>query len=104
MLSSVAMSIIASISSAAGRLPGEATPSPAATAGNQVRYVDPASVSPGAIGLGLIVFLGFATFFLSLSMNKQLKKIDFDESGSLPNAAADEVPDADVVHLPKNSQ
>jgi len=43
------------------------------------RYVDPSVVGPGLIGFVLFVGLGVATFFLWRSMNKQLKRIDFDE-------------------------
>jgi hypothetical protein len=40
----------------------------------------PASkVSPGWLGLAVVVLLGIATWLLIRSMNKQLKKIDFDE-------------------------
>jgi hypothetical protein len=36
-------------------------------------------VSPGWLGLGVVVVLGIATWLLLRSMNKQLKKIDFEE-------------------------
>ena len=37
------------------------------------------TVSPGGIGFLLFALLGLGTFLLWLSMNKQLKRIDFDE-------------------------
>ena len=37
-------------------------------------------VAPGLIGFLVVAALGVATWFLIKSMNKQLKKIDFDES------------------------
>ena len=46
------------------------------------------NVSPGAIGLIIFVSLGLGTFFLWRSMNKQLKRIDFDE-GVQPDNAVD---------------
>ena len=46
------------------------------------------NVSPGAIGLVIFILLGLGTFFLWRSMNKQLKRIDFDE-GVQPADAVD---------------
>ena len=46
------------------------------------------NVSPGAIGLVIFIALGLGTFFLWRSMNKQLKRIDFDE-GVQPTDAVD---------------
>jgi len=37
-------------------------------------------VAPGLLGFLVVAALGVATWFLIKSMNKQLKKIDFDES------------------------
>jgi hypothetical protein len=37
-------------------------------------------VTPGLLGFLVVAALGVATWFLIKSMNKQLKKIDFDES------------------------
>jgi hypothetical protein len=37
-------------------------------------------VTPGILGFLVVAALGVATWFLIKSMNKQLKKIDFDES------------------------
>lgn len=38
------------------------------------------STSPGAVGFFLFLALGVGTFLLWRSMNKQLKRVDFDES------------------------
>lgn len=46
------------------------------------------NVSPGAIGLVIFIALGLGTYFLWRSMNKQLKRIDFDE-GVSPGDAID---------------
>ena len=51
--------------------------------------VPPEKVSPGWLGLAVVVVLGVATWLLIRSMNKQLKKIDFDERDTeKPNGAA----------------
>jgi hypothetical protein len=60
------------------------SPNPAPT-----RIVDPQAVTPGLLGLVIFVALAVATFFLWRSMNKQLKRIDFDD-GSGDSAAAPE--------------
>jgi len=75
----------------------QASPEPSPT--RAPRYIDPSVVSPGLIGFVLFVGLGVATVLLWLSMNRQLKKINFDE-GTPPGAAAtdhdaDAGPDAD---------
>ena len=57
------------------------TPVPAPT--EPARYVDPSVVSPGLVGFFLFFGLGLATLLLWLSMNRQLKRIKFDDgSGS----------------------
>jgi hypothetical protein len=45
--------------------------------------VDPAKVKPGWIALVIVLLMGLATFLLWRSMNRQLKKVDFDD-GSRP--------------------
>ncbi len=55
------------------------TPSPP-----PVRYVDPQTVGPGLTGFVIFVFLCGAVFLLWKSMNKQLKKIDFEEESPRP--------------------
>jgi hypothetical protein len=47
------------------------------------------TVSPGLLGLGVVVALGVATWLLIRSMNRQLRKIDFDE-GDRPRKSTDE--------------
>lgn len=42
-------------------------------------------VSPGVLGFVVVALLGLALFFLIRSMNKQMRKIDFDD-GSGPAA------------------
>jgi hypothetical protein len=44
-----------------------------------VLAVDEDKVAPGLLGFLVVAALGVATWFLIRSMNKQLKKIDFDE-------------------------
>jgi hypothetical protein len=41
---------------------------------------DSDQVAPGLLGFLVVAAIGAATWFLIKSMNKQLKKIDFDES------------------------
>jgi hypothetical protein len=53
------------------------TPSP-----TPVRTIDPARVTPGLLGLGALLFLVIAGYFLARSMIKQFKKIDFDEEAT----------------------
>jgi hypothetical protein len=48
--------------------------------GLSVLALDPDRVAPGLLGFLVVAALGVATWFLIKSMNKQLKKIDFDES------------------------
>jgi len=36
-------------------------------------------VSPGVLGFCVVALLGLALFFLIRSMNKQMRKIDFDD-------------------------
>lgn len=50
-------------------------------AGMPVLAIDPATVKPGLLAFFVVAGLGVATFFLVRSMNKQLRKIDFDEGG-----------------------
>ena len=45
--------------------------------------VDPEDVKPGGLALVIVLLMGLATFLLWRSMNRQLKKVDFDD-GSRP--------------------
>jgi hypothetical protein len=47
------------------------------------------SVSPGGIGFFLFLLLGVGTFLLWRSMNKQLKRIDFDDGFVGPGSTVD---------------
>lgn len=53
-----------------------ATPSPSPS----TTEIDPARVTPGLLGLAALLFLAIATFFLWRNMNKQLTRVDFDET------------------------
>ena len=57
------------------------TPVPQPTA--PMNEVDPADLSPGLLGFLLFAGLAVAIVFLVLSMNRHLKKIDFDEDATV---------------------
>lgn len=46
--------------------------------------IDPTRVTPGVLGFAALVFLAIAVFVIWKSMNKQLKRIDFDEDAPPP--------------------
>ena len=50
-------------------------------------------VRPGWIALGLMVLMCVATFLLWMNMRKQIRKIDFDDSDSDPDAGDDAAAD-----------
>lgn len=54
-----------------------------------VLALDSDRVAPGLLGFLVVAALGVATWFLIKSMNKQLKKIDFDESETEVNGERD---------------
>lgn len=56
----------------------DATPSPSPTSNEP----DAALVSPGWLGFISLVFLGVTVFVIWKSLNRQLKKIDFDEAAT----------------------
>ena len=56
----------------------DATPSPSPSSNEP----DAALVSPGWLGFVSLVFLSVAIFVIWKSMNRQLKKIDFDEAAT----------------------
>ena len=51
----------------------------AAVHGPTVLAVDPAKVKPGWLALVILSLIGLATYLLWRSMNRQLKKVDFDD-------------------------
>jgi hypothetical protein len=77
------------------------SPSPSPTL-----QVDPDRVTPGALGFFSVVFLGVAIFFLWKSLNKQVKRVDFDEEHTYTRAkdrakyeASQESIDAELAEL-----
>ena len=56
----------------------DATPSPSPTSNEP----DASLVSPGWLGFAFLAFLSIAVFLLWKSMNRQFKKIDFDEAAT----------------------
>jgi hypothetical protein len=46
-----------------------------------VAAVDPAKVKPGWVAGVIVLLLGLATYLLWRSMNRQLKKVHFDDGG-----------------------
>jgi hypothetical protein len=53
--------------------------SAAAVHGPTVLAVDPAKVKPGWLALVILLLMGLATYLLWRSMNRQLKKVNFDD-------------------------
>ena len=45
---------------------------------------DPEIVTPGALGLAIVVALGVAVYFLYRSLNRQLGKVDFPDGEPAP--------------------
>jgi hypothetical protein len=71
-------------------------PSPLAVVRAVNLAVDEDKVTPGALGFLVVVVLGIATWLLVRSMNKQMKKVDFEErTAGDPGAAprSDDDPD-----------
>ena len=61
-----------------------ATPTPTPTRPPTPVLIDPTRVTPGVLGFSALVFLAIAVFVIWKSMNKQLKRIDFDEDAPPP--------------------
>ncbi len=61
-----------------------ATPTPTPTPPPTPVLIDPTRVTPGVLGFAALVFLAIAVFVIWKSMNKQLKRIDFDEDAPPP--------------------
>lgn len=66
----------------------------------QLAALEEDKVTPGLLGFTVVAVLALATWFLLKSMNKQLKRVNFDETaGSRPAAEATDgeaAPDADA--------
>lgn len=59
-------------------------------------------VSPGVLGFVVVALLGLALFLLIRSMNKQMRKIDFDDgSGAAPEQPE---PKAEAKAEPTNGE
>jgi hypothetical protein len=50
-----------------------------ALAAEAVTAVDKSKVTPGVLGFLVVALLGVATWLLIRSMNRQLRKVDFEE-------------------------
>lgn len=70
--------------------PAAASPSPSPSAGP-----NPDLVSPGLLGFLSIVFLVVAVYFIGRGLNKQLRRVDFDEDAASAALTGDEAPAAD---------
>jgi hypothetical protein len=55
----------------------------------RVAAPDPEDVKPGGLALVIVLLMGLATYLLWRSMNRQLKKVDFDD-GSAPSDSGTE--------------
>ena len=53
-----------------------------------VLAVDPQKVKPGWLALVIVLLMGLATYLLWRSMNRQLKKVNFDDGSSGPAGSA----------------
>ena len=60
--------------------------------GPTVLAVDPAKVKPGWLALVIVLLMCLATYLLWRSMNRQLKKVHFDE-GSETSSEARKAPE-----------
>jgi hypothetical protein len=58
--------------------------------------IDPARVTPGVLGFLAILFMAVAVFFLWRSMNKQIKRIQFEGSVPVDPETADPTVGADA--------
>lgn len=46
----------------------------------------PEDVKPGGLALVIVLLMGLATYLLWRSMNRQLKKVDFDDGSATPDS------------------
>jgi hypothetical protein len=51
----------------------------------RVAAPDPEDVKPGGLALVIVLLMGLATYLLWRSMNRQLKKVDFDDGSAPPD-------------------
>jgi hypothetical protein len=58
-----------------------------------VLAVDKSRVTPGLIGFAVVALLGVATYLLIRSMNRQLRKVDFEEPRDDEDGAGPDGPD-----------
>ena len=56
------------------------------------KEVDADKVTPGLLGFVVFALIGLAAWGLMKSMNKQMKKIDFEEAPAVPKQTASAVP------------
>lgn len=76
-----------------------ATPTPSQTVDPRV-YSDPNSISPGMLGLASMIFLCVTVYVIWRGLNKQLKRINFEE-GAPRGPQRYQIPlMADPVNLP----
>lgn len=48
------------------------------------KELDESKVTPGLLGFGIFLLIGAAVGLLVRNMNKQIKKIDFDDDSPVP--------------------
>ena len=53
----------------------------------QEKVLNDDTVTPGLLGLGVVVALGVALWLLVRSMNRQLRRVDFDDGTGRPSPA-----------------
>jgi hypothetical protein len=53
----------------------------------QEKVLNDDTVTPGLLGLGVVVALGIALWLLVRSMNRQLRRVDFDDGTGRPSPA-----------------
>ena len=53
----------------------------------QEKVLNNDTVTPGLLGLGVVVALGVALWLLIRSMNRQLRRVDFDDGTGRPSPA-----------------
>jgi len=56
---------------------------------------DKNKVNPGLLGFVVVALLGVATWLLIRSMQKQLRKVDFDEDAQSPDQVEPDARDTD---------